>query len=687
MKVKTRPTLSSEGSSTSVGGGKKKRPSRNFSSDISNREQTVQTETSNGSVSRKKKRRRHKVTDTSPQPKKKRKLGDTASSIDPTASSLKNSNPSSPSIDSDVKPRPQNELEGRQCMPNESRTSSRRPSKSGSTVESSPLPNAKSSNLTPASVRNGVHLGQHHDKNTVDFDAEAETESYETAPETGEESEFPTLTALSKLKSSKEVNSRHLNVGNEKTTEQGPTNPERPQAPLTASTTTSCGRISNEDIKIITNVIASYREQKNIPQNELNQIIQKDANKSQDSRELWSFVHDHIPTIPKQKLINICRRKFHNFEARGAWTPSQDEELSAVHEMYPGKWKKIGEILNRFPQDCRDRWRNYLVCGEKMRKDTWELKEEKMLRRAVNEFLDNYHKKYGVTDVDDNSLIDWQTISKMMGHSRSRLQCSMKWRSIKDRYESDGEHPNETTPLSRTPWRLEGAEEKVRGLTPEEKLRLLHAIREYDVKRESKIPWLQFQKQNTGVVGSKLELRVIFNNLKQSVPNHETMKLKDIVQYLIDTIESSILIESDKKSQLASKKARKEKSSSKRSKRKTSNATVSPARASSPQPISLTPSKKAEKAEVTRQDTNVSHTSQSKTQKNHQDPAETQPKSTRKHDGSQKSSKAEKRKSKDGKESNVIAKAPLAKAKRDRKSKKAVTALSEEKVVDSGDDL
>ncbi|CAD6502897.1 BgTH12-02571 [Blumeria graminis f. sp. triticale] len=278
-------------------------------------------------------------------------------------------------------------------------------------------------------------------------------------------------------------------------------------------------------------------------QHAVNDLIQKEAKKTDQAKELWLRVSEQVPTIPKQKLINLCRRKFHNYDARGAWTPVQDEDLKALYDKYPNKWTTIGQIMNRFPEDCRDRWRNYLVCGDKLRKVAWEFEEEQRLRCAVGEFLKKYHEEHNVADVDDNLLIDWQTISRMMGHSRSRLQCSFKWKALRDRCESGDDNESgdasKTKPLSRTPWRLEDAKEKVRVMCAHQKLQLLYAIKVCGSKRESKIPWVQIEKLNPGISGNKLALRLIFKHLKDQVPQHEEKKIPEIVQYLIDAYEAA----------------------------------------------------------------------------------------------------------------------------------------------------
>ncbi|CCU82948.1 transcription factor [Blumeria hordei DH14] len=302
-------------------------------------------------------------------------------------------------------------------------------------------------------------------------------------------------------------------------------------------------QVSVEELSQISNAIDSFRRENNMTQYAVNDLIHKEAKKTDQAKQLWLRVSERVPTIPKQKLINLCRRKFHNYDARGAWTAAQDEDLKALYDQYPNKWTTIGQIINRFPEDCRDRWRNYLVCGDNMRSVTWEFEEEQRLRCAVGEFLKKYHEEHSVADIDDSLSIDWQTISRMMGHSRSRLQCSLKWKALKDRCDSgdddDSGDASKTKPLSRTPWRLEDAKEKVRVMCAEQKLQLLYAIKVCGSKRESKIPWVQIEKLNPGISGNKLALRLIFKRLKDQVPQHEEKKIPEIVQYLIDAYEAA----------------------------------------------------------------------------------------------------------------------------------------------------
>jgi len=308
------------------------------------------------------------------------------------------------------------------------------------------------------------------------------------------------------------------------------------------ATPSSKGRLSNEEIDEITQAVENYRSFRGWTQRQINDLIQQNA-QSAEGRALWQSIFSEVSEIPTKNVKNTCRRKFHNYE-RGGWSEEQDEELRVAYAANPRKWKQIGATINRFPEDARDRWRNYLVCGDNMRKDRWDKDEEDQLRIAVAECIAAIRRSSGAQTVDEESLIDWNMVSKKMNHTRSRLQCSMKWKKIKEREESDEEDKVATAPISSTPWRLSEARDEARTLSATEKLRLLIAIRESGAAREGKIPW-SLIRDELDAKGKRMTWRVCFRNLKNRVPGHENMRFQDIVEELIDAFEASAPDEPD----------------------------------------------------------------------------------------------------------------------------------------------
>lgn len=334
-------------------------------------------------------------------------------------------------------------------------------------------------------------------------------------------------------------------------------NPKTPKSPKSSSKTprtqgtpmTKGSRLPDDDARAIADAVEEYRDSHDMTQVELNAMIQEDAAKA-ENKEFWTYMTEELPSIPKTKVLNQCRRKFHNFD-RGSWTEEQDQELRDAHERNPGKWKQIGGELNRFAEDCRDRWRNYVVCGDRMRKDVWDKAEEEKFKEVVEdcvslvrEFKQQKLVKPADAGKDDYSLIDWKLVSEKMNYTRSRLQCIKKWKKLQEREATDDEDEAALLPVSETAWRLAEAERIARIINPGLKLELLYAVRDSKAGSESKIPWKLIQRE-LDAMGKKMALKVCFRNLMEHIDYHEDMKIQDIVSALIDAYETSAPNEPD----------------------------------------------------------------------------------------------------------------------------------------------
>ncbi|KAL5323114.1 hypothetical protein ACEPPN_007642 [Leptodophora sp. 'Broadleaf-Isolate-01'] len=300
-------------------------------------------------------------------------------------------------------------------------------------------------------------------------------------------------------------------------------------------------RIPEDDVRTIADAVESYREEYDLKQPDLNDIIQGLAT-NENGRRFWAYMYEEVPHLPKPKVQSHCRRNFHNFEARGSWTAEADQDLRDAYERNPGKWKQIGGELNRFSEDCRDRWRNYLVCGDNQKKDIWDKEEEETLKEVVEELLELVRKGEGRSSKDakkdDYTQLDWLKVSEMMRHTRSRLQCLTKWKNILEREDADTEDLVAFQPISKANWRLEEAETVARRMRAPEKLELLYLIRDSKAGKEGKIPWQTIQ-QDLRIKSRKMALRVCYRNLKEHIPDNEDMKLQDIVSALIDLYEAA----------------------------------------------------------------------------------------------------------------------------------------------------
>ncbi|CRK48895.1 hypothetical protein BN1723_008253 [Verticillium longisporum] len=206
-----------------------------------------------------------------------------------------------------------------------------------------------------------------------------------------------------------------------------PNTPTTPQNPL--------NRVFNkDDLLRITQAIESFGAQHKLTQVEINDMIQERFGAGRHSFNevldtLWNTIFSVCPGKTRQKTIDYCRKNFHNFKARGGnWTVEEDEDLAMLVEQHGKQWTKLSKELNRHPDDIRDRYRNYVICGQNLDRSGWTDDEERLLLRFVEEARETLKGPLRTRPIE--STIDWQKISDEFGRSRSRLQCFTKWKRL-----------------------------------------------------------------------------------------------------------------------------------------------------------------------------------------------------------------------------------------------------------------
>jgi hypothetical protein len=305
----------------------------------------------------------------------------------------------------------------------------------------------------------------------------------------------------------------------------------------------SAPRMTDDDLTVIKNQLLKYREMNDITEQEQNRLIH---GKADGSRDLFNMVCEEFPDRDRWSLIKFCRRKFHNFTARGKWSAEDDEDLREAHRQMPNRWTQIGQRLNRHPEDCRDRWRNYLICGDNMITVYWDDYEEQKLRDAVAACVSHLQemRQLGVIEsnpdddeADDIELVDWQQVSEKMGRTRSRLQCRQKWRRMHER-EDAGKF--DTTPLKvGAPWREKRARKETEKMGLDDKLVILRSIKESQVGREGKINWKNIGDEKFQERFAVKTMKVAFMELKDTVPDAKSHILQEIVEILLEKIGSA----------------------------------------------------------------------------------------------------------------------------------------------------
>lgn len=137
----------------------------------------------------------------------------------------------------------------------------------------------------------------------------------------------------------------------------------------------------------------------------------------------WEPLTRVLPYRSRASVYKHVRRQYHVFDVRAKWLKEDDELLRKLSLSQEGRWKEVGEAMGRMPEDCRDRWRNYVKCGENRASNKWSEAEERQLTDIVTEFI-------AASKQNKNPTINWTIISDKMNGIRSRIQCRYKWNKL-----------------------------------------------------------------------------------------------------------------------------------------------------------------------------------------------------------------------------------------------------------------
>lgn len=174
---------------------------------------------------------------------------------------------------------------------------------------------------------------------------------------------------------------------------------------------------SREEIAIVDNYIAGYCRLNNMTRLDVCRRVWS-TEKLKDG--FWEAVAKVLPYRSRASIYKHVRRQYHIFDIRAKWTKEEDEILSRLTQSTEMNWKKIGEAMNRMPEDCRDRWRNYVKCGDNRALNKWSEEEERTLKNIVLEMITS----------ESDGPINWTLVSERMNGVRSRIQCRYKWNKL-----------------------------------------------------------------------------------------------------------------------------------------------------------------------------------------------------------------------------------------------------------------
>jgi hypothetical protein len=129
--------------------------------------------------------------------------------------------------------------------------------------------------------------------------------------------------------------------------------------------------------------------------------------------------------LETRPLINIyqrARRMFQTTNKGKAWSKEDDDQLVKLHAQHKNQWAIIGRKLDRPGESCRDRYRNFVKDKKTMNSGAWDADEDEALVDIVHDLAIMQGKKT-VLDAENS----WTVISELMGGTRTRHQCRMRY--------------------------------------------------------------------------------------------------------------------------------------------------------------------------------------------------------------------------------------------------------------------
>lgn len=261
------------------------------------------------------------------------------------------------------------------------------------------------------------------------------------------------------------------------------------------------GSFSRNEIDLINNFMMDYCQHNNMTRDQLCQRVWSNERRKDN---FWDDVANILPNRTRASVYKHIRRAYHVFSARGKWTPSEDKELGMLVEEKGKQWKQIGLLMGRMPEDCRDRWRNYVKCGEKRIQNKWGVDEEERLRGVVTQLMASF----------PGQDINWTEVSDLMGGTRSRIQCRYKWTKLAKR----------------------AAMAKIDAMMPGDKISMLQFLKESGYEEESQVDWDGFAALDPRGFWSGEELHAAFQRLKSTLLDGANKPFRQVVAELLNDL-------------------------------------------------------------------------------------------------------------------------------------------------------
>ncbi|KAL6934922.1 hypothetical protein ACO0R3_000887 [Hanseniaspora guilliermondii] len=144
---------------------------------------------------------------------------------------------------------------------------------------------------------------------------------------------------------------------------------------------------TKEEDTLINKLINTHCVQHKVTKEEFIDLIWMNDNTHKVTKtEFWKLLANEFPDRSRSSLYKHVKRKYNNFKPRGKWSTSEDLKLKELCDKHDNKWNVIGQILERMPEDCRDRYRNYVKHNKRL--DQGDTDEKEQDKKSVSRWTE-----------------------------------------------------------------------------------------------------------------------------------------------------------------------------------------------------------------------------------------------------------------------------------------------------------
>ncbi|KAG6854876.1 hypothetical protein C0991_012066 [Blastosporella zonata] len=182
------------------------------------------------------------------------------------------------------------------------------------------------------------------------------------------------------------------------------------------------GKFSAIEEEQLETAIENFRVSRGLTEDQIQALIFPQSERTRDNI-FWCELSLLAAAVPMRPIIAVyhhIRRTHHPMKKQGVWNADEDDALHKAVVDHGQAWEKISPLVGRMPADCRDRYRNHLVNRDIRVTGSWSKDEEDLLTRIVTDMTVKQGKPI------DNDIF-WGRVSELMGGTRGRQQCRIKW--------------------------------------------------------------------------------------------------------------------------------------------------------------------------------------------------------------------------------------------------------------------